>query len=107
MTYDISYTFSVSSFNNRELDYTLLKFTNGVQSIERAYIRYSASPYIVNPVLQVKILKDSSNYWCLKITGMKDNAYNSAYSWIVRMRFYPNGVNMGYTSTTYAKNGEV
>lgn len=107
MTYDISYTFTVSSFTNRELDYTLLRFTSGIQSIERAYIRYSASPYIVNPVLQVKILKDSSNYWCLKITGMKDSTYSSSRSWIIRMRFYPNGNTMSYTSTTYAKNGEV
>lgn len=105
MTYDIGYTFSLGSFSGRKLDYTLLKFTSGVQSIEKAYIRYSNSPYVVNSVLDVKILKDSSNYWCLKVTGMNDNIYSG--TWYIRMRFYPNGNNLNYISTTYAQNGEI
>ena len=34
MTYDISYSFTLSAFPNRQLDYTLLSFTAGVASIE-------------------------------------------------------------------------
>lgn len=105
MTYDIGYSFSLSSFANRFLDYTILKFTAGVSSIEKAYIRYSVSTGIVNPVLDVKIFRDSSNYWCLKITGMNENVYSSIYNWYIRMRFYPNGNTLSYVSTTYAKNG--
>jgi hypothetical protein len=51
MTYDISYSSALSSFANRFLDYTILKFTAGVRSIEKAYIKYSVSTGIVNPVL--------------------------------------------------------
>ena len=104
ITYDIGYTYTLNSYAGRNLDYTLLKFTGGVQSIERAYIRYSASPYIVNSVLEVKILKDSSNSWCLKIMGMNDNLYSTG-SWSIRMRFYPTANTLSYTSTTYAQNG--
>ena len=105
MTYDIAYTFSRSSFPNRELDYTILKFTGGIRKIEEAYIRYGSSPYLVNTVIDVKIFKDGSNYWCLKIAGMDDSLYAS--SWYIRMRFYPNANTLSYTSTTYAKNGEI
>jgi hypothetical protein len=36
---------------------------------------------------------------------MNDNVYSSTNTWYIRMRFYPNGVNLDYDSTTYAKNG--
>ena len=107
MTYDIEYTFDKSSFANRQLDKTILKFTAGVASIEEAYVRYQLSPYIVNPLLDIKIFKDGSNYWCLKISGMDDNVYSTSYRWYVRMRFFPNANTLSYTSTTYAANGEV
>lgn len=107
MTYDIEYTTSSSSYSGRKLDYTLLKFTGGVKSIEDVQIRHSQSPYIVNPVLQVKFYRDNSNYWCLKISGMDDASYNPSYHWKVRIRFYPNANTLSYTSTTYAANGEV
>jgi hypothetical protein len=51
MTYDIAYSSTLNSFANRFLDYTILKFTAGVRSIEKAYIRYTISTGIVNPVL--------------------------------------------------------
>ena len=86
MVYDIEYYFTTSSFANRELDETILKFTSGVKEIEWAIIRYSTSPEIVNNVLQVSIFKDSSNYWCLRIKGMDDNLYSSSQRWIIRMR---------------------
>lgn len=107
MTYDILFATTLNSYANRGLDNTILKFTAGVQSIERAYIRYGLTPFIVNPVLEVKIFKDVNNYWCLKITGMNDNIYSTSYSWYIRMRFYPNGGTLSYTSTTYASNGEI
>lgn len=105
ITYDIRYGFTLNSFTGRNLDYTILNFTAGVQSIEAAYIRYQQSPYIVNPVLAVKIFKDNYNCWCLKITGNNDNLYSTTYGWYIRMRFYPNAVTLSYVSTTYAKNG--
>lgn len=40
MTYDFDYTFSLNSFAGRGLSYTILNFTSGAQSIEKAYIRY-------------------------------------------------------------------
>lgn len=108
MTYDIYYSFSVSSFANRQLSHTILKFTAGVRKIESAQIRYTQSPYLVNTVLSIKIYKDlTDNTWCLKITGMDNNLYSVSYNWIIRMRFYPNANNLIYTSTTYASNGEV
>lgn len=107
MTYDITFSTTQNSYSGRSLDYTIVKFTGGVQSIEKAYVRYGLSPYIVNLLLDIKIFKDSSNYWCLKISGMKDNAYSTSYLWYIRMRFYPNAVTLSYTSTTYASNGEI
>ena len=105
MVYDIEYYFTTSSFANRELDETILKFTSGVKEIEWAIIRYSTSPEIVNNVLQVSIFKDSSDYWCLRIKGMDDNLYSSSQRWIIRMRFYPNGNTLSYVSYTYNFNG--
>ena len=106
ITYDIGYSFSLNSFANRELDYTLLKFTSGVREIEEAYVRRANSPYIVNSVLDIKILKEGG-YWYLKISGMDDNYYSTSYNWYIRMRFYPNANTLSYVSTTYAKNGEI
>ena len=54
------------------------------------------------------IFKDvSDNKWCLKISGMDDNAYNTGQYWIIRMRYYPNTWNLVYASTTFATNGEL
>ena len=107
MVYDIEYSFSTSSFANRELDETILKFTSGVREIEWANIRYSTSPEIVNNVLEITIFKDNSNYWCLRIKGMDDGLYSSSQRWIIRMRFYPNGNTLSYVSYTYNFNGEL
>lgn len=107
MTYDIEYFLYVNSLNNRKVDQTILKFTSGVSSIEEAYVRYTQSPYIVNPLLQIQIFRDSSNYWCLRISGMDDNLYSTSYRWIIRMRFYPNANTLSYVSTTYNENGEI
>ena len=108
MTYDISYSTSLNSYSGRKLSHTILQFTSGVASIEKAYIRINTTtPGVVNPVLDVKIFKDTSNYWCLKITGMDDNTYSTSYAWSIRMRFYPNGNTLSYGSITYAANGEI
>ena len=40
MTYDIEYSFSKNSFSGRQLKETILEFTGGVKSIERAEMRY-------------------------------------------------------------------
>ena len=97
----------MNSFNNRKIDQTILKFTGGVKSIEDVYVRYTQSPYVVNTLLQVNIFRDSSNYWCLRISGMDDNNYSTSQRWILRMRFYPNANTLSYTSTTYNENGEI
>ena len=107
MTYDIEYFSSKSSYSGRKLDHTILKFTAGVKSIEEAYVRYQQSPYIVNPLLDIKIFKDNSNYWCLKITGLDDSIYSPSYEWYIRMRFYPNANTLSYVSSTYNLNGEL
>ena len=107
MTYDITYSSTISSFSGRDLDYTILKFTSGVASIEEVYARYQASPNIINPLLSVKIFKDSDNDWCLKIKGLDDSLFSSSNSWFIRMRFYPNANTLAYQSKTYATNGEL
>ena len=106
--FDLSYSFSRNSFSGRSLSHSVIKFTSGARLIEEAYIRYTASPYLVNPVLSVTIFKDvSDNKWCLKVSGMDDNAYNTGQNWIIRIRYFPTNWNLAYTSTTYAANGEV
>jgi hypothetical protein len=105
VTYDITYSTTINSFAGRSLDYTILNFTSGIQSIQTAYIRYPISPFVVNPTMNIKIFKDSYNCWCLKITGMNDNTYSTSNSWTIRMRYFPNSGTLNYYSTTYAKNG--
>ena len=108
MTFDIRIDSTRNSFSGRSLSYTILKFTSGVRLIEEAEVRFEQSPYIVNPLLAIKIYKDpTDNKWCLKVTGMNDNVYSSTYDWIIRMRFFPNSWNLTYVSTTYASNDEV
>ena len=77
-----------------------------MREIEWAIIRYNSDD-VLNNLLQMNIFRDSSNYWCLRITGMDDNIYSSSQPWTIRMRFYANGNTLSYTSYTYNVNGEL
>lgn len=102
MTYNITFTSSASSYPNRQLSYTILKFTSGINKIDKVYPRFEQSPYIINPLLEVTFDKDTDGLWILNITGMGDSLYS--YRWYIVMRYYPNNNYLNYTSTTYCSN---
>jgi hypothetical protein len=77
-----------------------MTITQGVDHIEAAYMRYSTGTSIVNSYGIVNYRYTGSN-WILNITGMMDSTINPSYTWIVRLRFYPNGNTFGYNWVTY------
>jgi hypothetical protein len=107
ITYDFSFTFANTDFTTRKITYCEVVFTAGVGTIEAAYSWINNySPYYINPVGNIKYFYSGGN-WRLNITGLPDSVMSTSASqnWVVRLRFYPTGSTISYTSTAYCYNG--
>lgn len=106
MTYDFTWSFGASNYNNRNISYIVLYFTSGISSIDAAWLRYGTSPSYFNAVGCTKIGYNSVNsQWYVNITGVSDSIFSTSYAWYVRVRLYANANNFYYTSYVYNFNG--
>lgn len=104
-TYDFTFNFTANDFSARKITYCVVVFTAGVGTIEAAYSWVTGiSPYYINNVGNVKYFY-SGGYWKLNITGIPDSTISTGQYWVVRLRFYPTGSTITYTSTAYCYNG--
>lgn len=105
VTYDFTFSFSVNDFGTRKVTYCVVVFTAGVGKIDAAYPWVTGiSPYYINNVGNVKFFY-TGGYWALNITGITDSVISTTQNWVVRLRFYPTGGTISYTSTAYCYNG--
>lgn len=105
VTYDFTFSFAANDFATRKVTYCLVVFTAGVGQIDAAYSWITGlSPYYINTVGNVKFF-NGGTYWTLNITGITDSVINTGQNWVVRLRFYPTGGTITYTSTAYCSNG--
>jgi hypothetical protein len=107
VTYDFTFSFTATDFVTRKVTYCLVKFTAGVGQIDAAYSWIPGiSPYYINNVENIKFYYGGSN-WMLNITGLNESNIATTQTWNVRLRFYPTGNTISYTSTSYCYNGIV